>query len=81
MTDIFKCDKGKICCSPKSAIKEREQEVKRLERLRIQHQQQLERNQVNKHLRGAGGMGVVVVVVVAGQHIQTVLFNQRTTKK
>ena len=31
MTDIFKCDKSKTCCSPKTAIKEREAEIKRID--------------------------------------------------
>ncbi len=50
MTDIFKCERGKTCCSPKAAIKEREQEIKVIERNKLQQQQQFERNQVRRRI-------------------------------
>ncbi len=48
-TDVFRCDKKKSCCSSKSAIKERELELKRLDRERIQFQQQQQQQQQQQH--------------------------------
>ena len=39
MTDLFQCDGKKICCSPKTAIKEREQEIRRIEKFKQQANQ------------------------------------------
>ena len=44
LTDLFECDDGKTCCSPKTAIKEREIDLIQIR----QHQQQSNRRPPKK---------------------------------
>ena len=56
MTDIFKCDKSKTCCSPKTAIKEREAEIKRIDSQKnVIYSNSIDRNDTGSFINGIEG--------------------------